>query len=157
MFCVHVKVLVAELCTTLCGPPCSPPGSSIRRILQTRILEWVAITFSRGSSQRRDQAQISHTGRFFTVWPAIISIFLIAFQSVASILTFSQIVSMLPPNSQNWALSLFYLGHVTQLYSTLCDPVHSSPPNSSVHGILQAKILEWVATPFSRESFPPRD
>ena len=37
---------------------------------------------------------------------------------------------------------------------TLCDPVHCSPPGSSVHGILQARILEWVAMPSSRESSP---
>ena len=40
---------------------------------------------------------------------------------------------------------------------TLCDPTDCSPPSSSVHGILQATILEWVATPFSRESSLPRD
>ena len=48
---------------------CSPPSSSIHRILQARILEWVAISFSRGSSQPRNRTQVSHTaGRFFTVW-----------------------------------------------------------------------------------------
>ena len=39
-------------------------------------------------------------------------------------------------------------GSVTQLCPTLCDPVGCSPPGSSVHGILQARILEWVAIPF---------
>ena len=49
-----VVVLVAELCLTLCDPTdCSPPGSSVG-ILQARILEWVAISFSRGSSRPRD-------------------------------------------------------------------------------------------------------
>ena len=37
----------------------------------------------------------------------------------------------------------------------LCDPVDRSPPGSSVHGILQAKILEWVVIPFSRGSSRP--
>ena len=46
---------------------------------------------------------------------------------------------------------------VTQLCPTLCDPVDYSPPGSSVHGILQARILEWVAIPFSRGSSRPRD
>ena len=46
---------------------------------------------------------------------------------------------------------------VTQLCPTLCDPMDCSPPNSSVHGILQARILEWVVIPFSRESSQPRD
>ena len=40
---------------------------------------------------------------------------------------------------------------------TLCDPMNCSPPASSVHGILQAGILEWVAIPSSRGSSPPRD
>ena len=39
----------------------------------------------------------------------------------------------------------------------LCDPMHYSPPGSSVHGILQARILEWVAISYSRGSFQPRD
>ena len=39
---------------------------------------------------------------------------------------------------------------VTQLCQTLCDPMDCNPPGSSVHGILQARILEWVAIPFSR-------
>ena len=48
---------------------CSPPGSSVHGILQARIPEWVAIPFSRGSSWRRDQTQVSHiAGRFFTIW-----------------------------------------------------------------------------------------
>ena len=38
---------------------------------------------------------------------------------------------------------------VAQLYPTLCNPMHCSLPGSSVHGILQAKILEWIAIPFS--------
>ena len=40
---------------------------------------------------------------------------------------------------------------------TLCDRMESSPPGSSVHGILQARILEWVAISFSRESSQPRN
>ena len=44
-----------------------------------------------------------------------------------------------------------------QLCLTLCDPMDCSPPGSSVHGILQARILEWVAIPFSRGSFLPGD
>ena len=41
---------------------------------------------------------------------------------------------------------------VTSVMSTLCDPMDCSPPGSSVHGILQARILEWVAMPSSRGS-----
>ena len=47
----------------------SLPGFSVHGILQTRILEWGAIPFSRGSSRPRDQTQVSHiVGRFFTIW-----------------------------------------------------------------------------------------
>ena len=45
-----------------------PPGSSVHEIFQARILEWVAISFFRGSSQPRDPTQVSHTAdRFFTI------------------------------------------------------------------------------------------
>ena len=40
---------------------------------------------------------------------------------------------------------------------TLCDPMDCNPPGSSVHGILQARRLEWAAVPFSRGSSQPRD
>ena len=46
---------------------------------------------------------------------------------------------------------------VTQLCPTLCDPMDFSPPGSSVHGIFQARILEWIAISFSRVSSQPRD
>ena len=46
---------------------------------------------------------------------------------------------------------------ITQLYLTLCDPIDCSLPGSSAHGISQARILEWVAIPFSRESSQARD
>ena len=46
---------------------------------------------------------------------------------------------------------------VAQSCPILCDPMDYSPPSSSVHGILQAGILEWVAILFSRESSWPRD
>ena len=46
---------------------------------------------------------------------------------------------------------------VTQLCPALCDPMDCSLPASSVHGILQAQMLEWVAIPFSREFSQPRD
>ena len=54
----------------LCDPmDSSLPGSSVHGILQARILEWVAIHFSRGSSQPRDRTQISCiAGGFFTIW-----------------------------------------------------------------------------------------
>ena len=46
---------------------------------------------------------------------------------------------------------------VVQSWLTLCNPMDCSPPGSSIHGILQARVLEWVAIPFSRGSSWPRD
>ena len=65
-----VKVLVPQSCLTLCNPmDCRLPGSSVHGIFQARILEWVAIPFSKGSSQPRDWTRVYCTsGRFFTIW-----------------------------------------------------------------------------------------
>ena len=64
-------VSVTQSCLTLCDPMgCSPPGSFVHGILQARILEWVAISFSRGSSWARDWTQVSCiVGRCFNLWP----------------------------------------------------------------------------------------
>ena len=66
-----------QSCPTLCDPvDCSPSGSSVHGILQARILEWVAISFSRGSSRPRDQTQVSHIAdRCFNLRMAIIKKF----------------------------------------------------------------------------------
>ena len=66
---MKVNVLVTQLCPTLRDPMhCSLPGSSVLGILQARILEWVAMPSTRGSSQPRYRTQVSHiTGRFFTI------------------------------------------------------------------------------------------
>ena len=65
-----MEVLVAQSCRTLCDPmDCSPPVSSVHRILQAGILQWAAISSSRGPSWPRDWAQApALTGRCFTVW-----------------------------------------------------------------------------------------
>ena len=63
-------MLVSQSCPIFCNPmDCSPPGSSVHRILQVRILEWVTIPFSRGCSPPRDWTWVScNADRFFTVW-----------------------------------------------------------------------------------------
>ena len=61
----EVKVKVAQSCPALCDPM----DSTVHGILQARILDWVAFPFTRGSSQPRDQTQVSRiAGRFFTSW-----------------------------------------------------------------------------------------
>ena len=61
---------VAQSCPTLCNPiACSLPGSSVHGIFQAIVLEWIAISFSRGSSPPRDWNRVSHiVCRRFTVW-----------------------------------------------------------------------------------------
>ena len=54
-------------------------------------------------------------------------------------------------------LPLQLLPCCAKLCLTLCNPMDCSRPGSSVHGILQARMLEWVAMPFFRESSQPRD
>ena len=60
IFNCRYQALVTQPCPTLCGPmDCSPPGSSAQGIFQVRILEWVAISSSGGSSQLRDLTHVS--------------------------------------------------------------------------------------------------
>ena len=72
--CVRVCAKSLQLCPFLCDPvDCSLPGSSVHGILQARILEWVAMPSSRGSSRLRDRTHVSWSscfaGRFFTTEP----------------------------------------------------------------------------------------
>ena len=73
--CWYVRACsAAQLCLTLCNPMgCSPPDSSVLGILQARVLEWIAISSSGGSSWPRDQIWVScvscTAGRFFTTEP----------------------------------------------------------------------------------------
>ena len=60
-----------------------------------------------------------------------------------------------PASVQQTSHLFVYL--VTKSCLTLCSPTDCSPPGSSGHGISQARILEWIAMPFSRESFQSRD
>ena len=72
---IHLKPLyheseVTQSCPTLCDPmDCSLSGSSVHGIFQAKVLEWIAISFSRGSSRPRNRTQVSRiAGRRFTVW-----------------------------------------------------------------------------------------
>ena len=70
---------VTQSCPTLCDPmDCSRPGSSVHGIFQAIVLELIAISFSRGSSQPRDQTQVSLIiDRRFTVWTTSFSLILV--------------------------------------------------------------------------------
>ena len=73
---ITVCVLVTQSCMILWDHVvCSPPGSCVHGIFQARLLEWVAIPFSRGSFLPRDQTQVSCiAGRFFSVWTSMFTI-----------------------------------------------------------------------------------
>ena len=106
---------VAQSCPTLCDLV----DSSIHGIFQARILEWVAISFSRGTFRPRNQTRVSCiVGRRFTVW------------------------------ATKWS-------EITQSCPTLCNTMDCSLSGSSVHGIFQARVLEWIAISFSKGSSNP--
>ena len=91
-----------KLCPTLCNPmKCSLPSSCVHGILHARILEWVAIPFSRGSSQHRDQTLISHlAGRFFTIW-ATTEVQLIRYSVSKRLLKTFLLITQWAPDSWN--------------------------------------------------------
>ena len=80
--------LVAQSCLTLCDPTdCTLSGSYLQGILQARILEWVAIPFSRVSSRLRDWTQVSCiAGRFFTICATVSSVVELSMDIVSGLL-----------------------------------------------------------------------
>ena len=127
---MHVSIcccsLFAQSCPTLCNPiDCSPPDFPVHRISQAKILEWVAISFSRGSFRSRDHTCISCTaGGFFTTEPPGKPMYL----------------------SVSMKVKVKFLSRV-RLFATM----DCSLPGSSVHEIFQAIVLEWIAISFSRD------
>ena len=107
-----MKVLVTQSCLTLCDHlDCSPPGSSVHGIFKARILEWVAISFSRGSSRLRDRTQFyCFAGRFFIILAT----------REAHMLTSVQF------NSVQFSSAI-------QSCLTLCDPMNRSTQGLPVH------------------------
>ena len=112
----------------------SPPGSSVLRILQARILEWVAVSFSNAYMHAK---------------------------LLQSCLTLCDYMDSSPPGSSvhrilqarilEWVAISFFAATAKslQLCLTLCNPIDGSPPASPIPGILQARTLEWVAISFS--------
>ena len=92
--CVCVSAPLLQSCPTLCSPvDGSPPSSSVRGILQARILEWVAMSSSRGSSQPWDRTCSSCTAdRFFTAAPLGKPIFM-EFEVISVELNYCQVPS----------------------------------------------------------------
>ena len=116
--CVCVCVLVAQSSLTLWDPiNYSLPGSSVHGIFQAKVLEWVAIPFSRASSQPRNQTGVfCISGRFFTVWATSEAI-----------------------------IGLAAAAKSLQSCPTLCDPRDGSPPDFPASGILLKWIQFYYA------------
>ena len=119
---------LVQLYPTLCDPlDCSPPGSSVHGILQTRTIKWVAISYSNtgfpgGSEVKASASDVGDLGSI----PGL---------------------GRSPGEGNVYYMCVL----VTQLCPTLSDPMDCSPPGYSVHGILQARILEWIVMPSSRD------
>ena len=184
--CLKVKSEseVAQSCPTLCDPlDCSLPGSSLHGIFQARVLEWGAIAFSRLSdSILRSQHTLRSTcsDLLSVMWEGGCSWWeksilflcrrdeLLACSFVCrSKVIFKTSLSVIKFIFYPSGLRIYFLldlemdeksERVTAAQSWgLSDPRDSSPPCSSVHGILQARILKWVVIPFSKRSSWPRD
>ena len=118
----------------LCDPiDSSPWGCPVPGILQARTLEWVAISFSNARKWKVKVKLLSRVRLLATPWTS-------AHQAPPS-MGFSK--------QECWSR--------VPLCPTLCDPMDCSLPGSSVHGILQARILKWIAISFSRVPSRPRD
>ena len=116
---------------------CSSPASSVHGILQARILEWVAIPFSKGSFRPRDRTWVSCiAGGFFTVRAS----------REALLIQFPQ------QHSEG-----FIVVRSLSCVQLFCDPMDCSPLSTSVCGISQARILEWAAISSFRRSFKTQE
>ena len=127
--------LVAQSCPILCNPvDCSPPGSAVHGILQERILDWVAMLSSRGSSQPRgSNLGLPHCRRI---------LYCLSHQESPRILEW--VAYLFSRGSSQPRGSNLGLPHCRQILYCLS---HQESP----------RILEWVAYLFSRGSSQPRD
>ena len=126
-----------QSCPTLCDPrDGSPPGSPIPGILQARTLEWVSTSFSNAWKWKVKVKSLSNVWLLATPWTA-------AHQAPPS-MGFSR--------QEYWSGVPLPSPKVAQSCPTLCNPMYYT-----VHEILQARILEWVAFSLSRGSSQPRD
>ena len=137
-----------QSCPTLCDPiDGSPPGSPVPGILQAKTLEWVAISFSNAWKWKVKVKSLSRVWLLATPWTA-------AYQAPLSMgFSRQEYWSGVPLPS----LGAWVYAKSVRLCLTLCNPMDCSLSDTSLHGILQARILEWVAMPSSRGSSWPRD
>ena len=148
---------MTQLCPTLRDSmDWSLPGSSVHRIFQARVLEQVAVPFSRGSSQPGDQTQVSCiAGGFFT--DCTTRVCALNMCETYRLRRLCRAYTEKPKFSLQCFPLFTAAAKSLQSCPTLCDSMDCSLPGSSVHGISQPRILEWVVMPSSRGSCRPRD
>ena len=140
-FCNKVCVLVTQLCPTLWDlMNYSPPGSSVHRDSPRRILEWVAVSFSRGSSHSRDRTQVSRiadgvvtvwgTGAVSFLWFSLAPRIGHDWSDLAAAATYTK---NLPPMLETWVWSL---GEE--------DPLEKE---TATHSIILAWEIPWTEEP----------
>ena len=142
---VKVKSL-SHVRLTLCNPmDCSLSGSSVHGVFRARVLEWIDISFSRRSSWPRNRTWVSRiAGRRFTVWAtreAHVG-WLVAIQERCAVLKSPSSCSLF--RSSLVFLYMCVLGHSVVSNSVTMD---YSPPDSSVHGISQARTWSELLFP----------
>ena len=140
-----VHVLVTQSCPTLCDPmDCSLSGSSVHGILQAKILEWVAISFSRKSSQPRDRTWVSCiAGRFF-VWAAVYSVVYskqicfgtqVLLKQPTQALIFKSVFLTLKHLNPLWSIMSIYILACTQLWDSLV---------TFLQAVRERLLLSWL-------------
>ena len=136
------EIEVAQSCLTLCDPmDCSLSGSSVYGIFQARVLEWIAISFSRESSRSRNRTPVSHiAGRRFTIWATREAL------ASSSRNHFSLPISLL------WASGFTALILETPVLGFWLFRIHDLP-HSSLNGILASLNTKWTSKMQSPLSF----
>ena len=149
-------MLCAQSCPTLCGPrDCSLSGSSSFTRTNFTSMVWLSsdslgdVGFRSGTYRWQGRASGREEKRYRTLGTQNIA-------TEKKVLQWAE-AKVSSKGCECVCVCVCVCVRVVQSCPTLCDPMKCSLPGSSVHGILQAKVLEWVATAFSRESSRTRD
>ena len=148
----------AQSCPTLWDSMVySPPGSSAHGIFQVRILEWVAISYSSRSTWLRDWTLVSWVsciGRWIVYQLCHLGSPVLFVSIYNFILSIGIIFWMYRHINKKFKVlySFFFIQKYNNLFLYRSDPMDCSLPGSSVHGIFQARVLEWGAIAFSHDS-----
>ena len=138
-----ISAKLLQSCLTLCNPiDGSPAGSAVPGILQARTLEWVATSFSNAWKWKVKVKSLSRVWLLATSWTA-------AYQAPLHPWDFPGKNTGVGCHFLLQCMKVKSQSEVTQSCPTLSNPMDCSLPGSSIHGIFQARVLEWVAIAFS--------